>query len=105
MSVVSPGWVMRFVKYAFTALDAARAWGIPSTSKWGITLVYKDPGPSVIRSARSIASRVSLSGRARRGRRDTRSIGRRLLLMRVSPITLGPEVRVASSLTLAAVEG
>ena len=103
--MVSPGCVMRFVKYAFTAGEAAMACGIPSTRRCGITLVYSDPGPSVIRSAWAIASSVSFSGRARRGRSSTRSIGRVLRLMRVSPLTFRPPASVASSVTFAAVEG
>ena len=51
-----------------SAGEAAKACGIPETSKFGITLVNRDPGPSVIKSASAMARRVSASGLAVRGR-------------------------------------
>ncbi len=49
--MVSPGCHIRFTKYAFTAGERRMAAGMPSTSRFGITLVNSEPGPSVIRSA------------------------------------------------------
>ena len=40
----------------------AIALATPFTSKFGITLVKSDPGPSVIRSAHSMAAMVSFKG-------------------------------------------
>ena len=65
--MVSPGCVIRFTKKALSAADAAMARGMPSTSRFGITLVNSEPGPSVIRSALAMASSVSGSGLTRRG--------------------------------------
>ena len=65
------------------------ACGIPSTRRFGITLVNSDPGPSVIRSAWAIASSVS-GERLRAPRMDLNLLDRcdRLRLMRVSPVDL-----------------
>ena len=68
-------------------------------------LVNREPGPMVIRSARAMASRVSSSGRQRRGRSDSETMRDRVLLMLVSPATTLPSSRCASRTTLASVEG
>ena len=50
-----------------SAGDAAMACGIPSTSRFGITLVNSDPGPSVIRSALGDGFQRFVSGLDARG--------------------------------------
>src|ERR1035441_9180608 len=92
-SVVSPGCHIRFTKYALLAADLRMAEGIPSTSRFGITLVNSDPGPSVTASASAMALKAASSGRTLRGIRRMRLILCRLRLMRVSPTTPPRAVR------------
>src|SRR3954454_20896182 len=103
--VVSPGCHIRLTKYALTAGDLRIASGIPFTSKFGMTLVKREPGPNVITSASAIAFNVSGSGLAVPGLRRTHLILLRLRLMRVSPTTFDPSSRVASKTTLLLVAG
>ena len=69
-------------------------------------LVNSDPGPSVMRSALAIASRVSCIGltprRLQPNSLDPRSALAEIL---VSPSTFDPSARVASSTTFVAVDG
>ena len=63
---------------------------MPSTSRLGMTLVKREPGPSVMRSALAIAAIVAGSGRQRRGRSCTVSIRRRLRLIYLPSKELPP---------------
>ena len=68
--------------------------GIPSTSRFGITLVNSEPGPSVIRSALRDGVQRSAIGRHLAGVQANAADARRLWLMRVSPATSVPSSRV-----------
>ena len=59
---VSPGSVIMLHTYNFTAFDSLIALETPFTNRFGITFVYKLPGPIIIPSASLIASITS--GRA-----------------------------------------
>ena len=54
------------MKQALTAGDRRMAAGMPSTSRFGMTLVNSEPGPSVMTSAAAMARSVAASGRALR---------------------------------------
>ena len=64
---LSLAWVIKLQMYTRTALEEARASEMPLTSRLVMILVKSEPGPTVIRSASSIASRVSGSGSASAG--------------------------------------
>ena len=72
--MVSPGCHIKLTKYAFRAGEVAMACGMPSTSRFGITLVNSDPGPRVMRSASAMARSVSARGLGLRGRSVIRSM-------------------------------
>ena len=70
-----------------------------------ISEVYSEPGPTVIRSARSIASSVSGSGAASGGSSISSTMRLRLAVMLVSPRTSEPSSMRATSVALAVVTG
>ena len=86
-------------------MDSAIASGIPRTSKLGIRLVNKEPGPIVIRSALAIAAKVCGSGSTSGGISASSQIMPLLAVMLVSPRTRVPSSKDASSSTLDMVAG
>ncbi len=70
------------------AFDAAIASGMPLTSRFVISDVYSEPGPSVIRSALAIASSVWGRGSAPEGSSVSSTIVFLLRVMFVSPSTI-----------------
>jgi len=56
---VNPGSVIILHTYNFTAFDSLIALDTPFTNKFGITFVYKLPGPIIIPSASLIDSITS----------------------------------------------
>src|SRR5215471_6755577 len=103
--MVSPGCHIKLTKYAFTAGEDRMASGMPFTSRLGITLVKSEPGPKVITSASAMAVSAAVSGGALRGRSRMDRMRWRLALIRVSPMTVAPLANLASSDTLALVDG
>ena len=82
------------------------AFGIPSTSRFGITLVNSEPGPKrdeigFVNGGQGFRQRLADCAAPSRMRR----MRERLLLILVSPLTICPFSNSASRTTLAFVEG
>ena len=78
---------------------------MPRTSKFGIRLVNKDPGPIVIMSAWAMASRVCGMGPTSGGTRNSSRMRPLLAVMLVSPRTRLPSSMSVSNSMLEVVAG
>ncbi len=78
---------------------------MPRTSRLEITEVKSEPGPSVMRSAVAMASRVSGSGSHCAGSSMSSTMRDFEAEMRVSPRTSVPSSILAASVALAVVAG
>src|SRR5271165_6139944 len=79
--------VIRLHTYTLVARDFLIAFDKSRTSRFGTRLVNSDPGPTVIRSADSIACRAARAGFAFIGAMRRSTIRRWLAVMLVSPRT------------------
>ena len=106
---VSPGCVITLGIYTFLAFDFLIASITPGTSKFGITLVYKLPGPITIISAPCIELITSSSGLQFSGIKEILSILHFCFLTSFgivdSPFTIWPFSNFALKSTFSSVTG
>ena len=102
---VSPGWVMRLPTCTRAARERAMARATPRTSRFGIRLVNRLPGPRTIRSASRSAARTPGAGRGEGGSVKIRSMVAPRREMRDSPRMVRPSASRARSTTFWSVEG
>src|ERR1700693_2505322 len=96
---------MRLAMYTRGDFELAMAEATSGIKRLGRTLVYSEPGPRRIRSALRMASIARGSGRTFFGESSNFFMGTRLAVMRVSPRTRRPLLRVATRCTFASVDG
>src|SRR3989338_4032879 len=102
---VSPGWVITLHTYTLIAEEEEIACEISFINRFGIMLVYSEPGPKIIICASSIAFKASGVACDSAGSRETFSIGLWVFGILFSPTVVEPSLCCATKVTLFSVDG